>query len=310
MISDQSLFFYKKSVVLIFAPISMSARSRAYVFTINNPDDADADAVDALGVHDQTRYLICGGEVGEGGTPHLQGYVYFKTMKTLAQCSKLLSRARLEAAKGTPEQNRVYCSKEGSFKEFGTIPMSQQTKGKRGADYWEEQLSHAKAGRVEDCDPKLQITHQNALQSIAVRYQGAPSSDDWKETPHLWYYGPTGSGKTRKALLENPGAYMKNCDQWWQGYQGQACVIIDDIDKYHVKLGYYLKRWADHSPFVAEIKNSSLLIRPPKIIVTSNYSPEEIWDDANTLDPIRRRFKVVHMGAYQDISNFYSKPSD
>lgn len=88
---------------------------------------------------------------------------------------------------------------------------------------------------------------------------------------------------------------MKLPNKWWDGYQRQPNVIIDDFDKCHMVLGYHLKIWADRYAFAAEVKGSTILIRPLKIVVTSNYHPKEIWGETpNTLDPILRRFKIVH----------------
>ena len=66
------------------------------------------------------KYLIYGREVGDEGTPHLQGYVQLKKITRLTGMKKLHPTAHWEVAKGTEEQNRTYCSKEGDFQEFGT----------------------------------------------------------------------------------------------------------------------------------------------------------------------------------------------
>lgn len=54
-----------------------------------------------------------------------------------------------------------------------------------------------------------------------------------------------------------------------------------------------LKIWADRYPFCAEIKGGTLQkIRPLKIIVLSNYSIDECFENSQDLEPIKRRFKV------------------
>ena len=55
------------------------AQSKYWCFTLNNYTDEDVDGVDAW----EYDYVIFGKEVGDNGTPHLQGYVECKTKKRL-----------------------------------------------------------------------------------------------------------------------------------------------------------------------------------------------------------------------------------
>lgn len=267
----------------------MPLRSRGWCYTVNNWTENDEELVAKLS--EQTLYHIVAREIGEEGTKHLQGYCYFKNFKSLAQLKALLPRAHLETQKGTPQEASDYCKKDGDYVESGTLPMSQKRKGDLGREYWEEQLSLAKKGKVEECDPKLQITHFNALNAISARY--APMPPDNEDIDNQWFYGPTGTGKSRKARGDNPGCYLKMCNKWWDGYLGEETVLIEDFDKKHEVLGHHLKIWADRYAFPAEVKGSKVNLRPKKIIVTSNFHPNEIWSDLSTLDPILRRFNVI-----------------
>jgi hypothetical protein len=71
---------------------------------------------------------------------------------------------------------------------------------------------------------------------------------------------------------------------------------MDDFDC--GKLGHLLKIWADRYPFNAETKGGMLAIRPKKLVITSNYSPDDPkfeWDAEETA-AIKRRFKIIKMG--------------
>ena len=90
-------------------------------------------------------------------------------------------------------------------------------------------------------------------------------------------------------------------NKWWDGYDNEEVVIMEDFNMEQAKhLAHHLKIWADHYPFMAERKGGSMLIRPKKIIVTSNYHPEEAFgeDKTGSLEPIMRRFKMHHYEKY------------
>jgi hypothetical protein len=117
----------------------------------------------------------------------------------------------------------------------------------------------------------------------------------------LWIFGLAGAGKSRSVRQQVPDYFPKNKSIWWDGYRDQPVIVIDDIDKFHVKLGAYLKEWADSYAFVAEIKGASRQIRPQRIIVTSQYTIEQIWDDQETREALLRRFVVVEKILGQNI---------
>lgn len=271
--------------------MNKNARSRGWCFTYNNYDsDGEAKVRDI-----KAKYLIFGREVGEKGTSHLQGYVYFANGKSFSAVKNYFPKeVHIEPAKGNPEQNVEYCSKDGDIFEKGKKPMSQKDKGQTEQDRWKVIKQQAKEGKLDDIDAKVFVHHYRTLRSIAADYQRIPESAD--SVTGIWYYGDSGAGKTTIARTTHGSDYfLKAPTKWWDGYKGQDVVILDDLDKYHKALGYYVKMWGDKWPFVAEVKGSSLTIRPKKFIVTSQYSPEQIWDDEETVSAVRRRFKMVHV---------------
>ena len=61
-------------------------------------------------------------------------------------------------------------------------------------------------------------------------------------------------------------------------------------------MAHYLKIWADHYPCTGEIKGGITGLRHNKFIITSNYTPEELWPlDEVLAAAIRRRFNMIHI---------------
>lgn len=152
-----------------------------------------------------------------------------------------------------------------------------------------------------DAIPKnLRIQHYNTFKKI--RHEEGEQVSDLPSSNipvNYWFFGSTGSGKSHAARNEFPKSYLKvSNNKWWDGYrQGvHTTVIMDDFDISHNYMGFNLKIWADRYAFTAEVKGATLMLRPNHIIVTSNYHPAQIWpnDKEMTLDPILRRFKIVH----------------
>ena len=246
------------------------------------------------------KYLVFGREVGESGTPHLQGYAQLIVRTAVSKLPKFPWHT--EAAKGTPEQASQYCKKDGDFKEFGELATAAKG-GLMEKERWTAAIDLAASGQMEElkqAEPKLYVTHYATWQRI--RKDHAPRPADCETTTGLWLYGQSGCGKSRSArqAAVNLGVayYSKNCNKWWDNYNDEQVVIMDDVDKTHSVLGHHLKIWADRYAFQAEIKGSAMWIRPRTLVVTSQYSIEDIWVDEETREALKRRFRVVHLVTY------------
>ena len=74
-------------------------------------------------------------------------------------------------------------------------------------------------------------------------------------------------------------AYIKDANtEWFTGYHNQRVIIIDDFEPWNKNQSGWLKRLADHYPFMARVHGGQVLIRPAQTIVTSNYHPDQIWE--------------------------------
>lgn len=94
-------------------------RARSWCFTINNDTFEDLCGLMEM----EFKYMVFGFEIGENGTPHIQGYVSFENPRDRGGVAKLIPRGHLLIARGTAQQNYVYCTADGDFYEFGRFPQ-------------------------------------------------------------------------------------------------------------------------------------------------------------------------------------------
>lgn len=121
-ISITPLFGHMAHLVFSLHKIKM-AQSKNWCFTLNNYTDDEFNYVVAL----PSTYLVVGKEVGQNGTPHLQGFIRFNVKKRLPTVKNIIARAHWEVAR-QPKAAIVYCKKDNDYVEKGTSLWDNQGK--------------------------------------------------------------------------------------------------------------------------------------------------------------------------------------
>jgi len=266
--------------------------SRRICFTLNNYTCTQVEALNkALDDDTRVRYACYGKEVGESGTPHLQGYISLRKVSRLPALIKNFGQMHYSACKGSEQQNITYCSKDDDFTEFG----KRASPGKRNdLDVVKALLDDGGTLRdVADTDFNVYCRYKNSLSTYIHLIQEPRLAESVRG---IWIWGPPGTGKSHTARdLAQDDLYLKPQNKWFDGYCGQSNILIDDFDRGGSCLGHYLKIWADKWPCNGEVKGATVSLNHTNFMITSNYNPRSIFEeDEVMLAAIERRFVVIH----------------
>lgn len=277
-------------------PRKAQKKLRHVAFTLNNPRDADYERLYALCVDaTRVRYACIGLEKGANGTEHFQGYVSFTGTRSFESCKKLIgSNAHLEPARCNASKNREYCSKDGVYEEFGSIPSP----GKRSD--LESATSLIKAGKrlaeVAQEYPEQYVRYFRGFQALREILRPPPALE--RPRPEVYVYvGASGTGKSRRAMEEatrKGDVYEKMAasGKWWPKYDGQPCVIFNDFygGVPYSELLNLLDRYGGN----VEIKGGDVPFTSTHIWFTSNKHVRNWYNEEKfpNIDALYRRITI------------------
>lgn len=263
------------------------SRLRNFCFTLNNYTEQDETTIDNF-AHEGSNYLVYGHEVGESGTPHLQGYCELTTQTSFSTLKKTFPSMHIEKRKGTAEQAADYCKKDNDrIYEYGNISRQ----GKR------TDLDNLLTDLKDGCNMRKVVNKYN-YQCIrhAEKYLTYNERVRNWSMEVTWIYGSPGSGKTRMAQeIAGPDAYWASPSSWFDGYDAHETVVFDDY-RPHIYPTSLLLRLLDRYPLQVPFKGGFRQFLARKIIVTTPLHPScYIADSENNQQLMRRITKVVEL---------------
>ena len=247
------------------------SQAKNWCFTINNPTPEDY-ALFPLPTA-LVQYCIYGREIGDDGTPHLQGYIQFRNLIRFNKVKELLPWSHLEVQRARSNSAaKEYCEKEDPtpHEEGEFTPSANDARGSSTANKREAYLSIRRGlplqEIIDDHPEELSFIHS------AARY--APPREEAAKV--LYLFGKTGSGKTMstlKVLQELELSFFKKMPgtHWFDGYTGQQVLVLEEFQS-RFTLTKFLSMCDPHPPHL-EIKGGTMPNRSPYIIICSNKSP-------------------------------------
>jgi len=244
-----------------------------------------------LWVQDTYDYIMMQYEVGEEGTPHLHAVVHYKKAISFGRMQKKYERAHIEVV-GHWDKCVQYCSKEDTRSD-GPYEWGEPPKQGKRSDL--EQIAQVVSEGMSNHD----IALINPVWILKFRKH----IDDLRNTLFLprepdnkmkvlWFYGASGTGKSKSAWSYEGTKYMKDNTKWWNGYCQQDVIIIDDFDCWG-EIGFrQLLRITDRYPMGVELKGGYIELNSKVLIITCEHHPSKAWKD-NELKQITRRIDEI-----------------
>lgn len=218
---------------------------------------------------------------------HIQFFVNFKQTCRISKITKFCKEIHVERVKVNHGADK-YCMKEDTRVE-GPIELGEKPFDPASKTDWDDIKEKAKAGKLEEVPSWVYVSHYNKLKAIAKDHMKFEDKDHLRG---IWIWGKAGAGKSRWVREQcKESLYPKLCNKWWDGYQGEKYVVMDDVMPCHSVLAQQLKIWSDRYDCILETKGGAVHSQYEYFIVTSQYSIDEVFPDEKDREALHRRFQ-------------------
>lgn len=252
------------------------------------------------------------------GTPHLQGYIRFKSPRHPSALHKLkgFARATFLYCEKPEIANARYCKKKESkdpgmpnpWEEFhpenldtpDTAPNKQRI---RAAAEAVRDRGFAAIEELVKTDPDIYMRNHKGLIALAQACLPKRQMDEMPKCVYAW--GEAGSGKStfiHKLAEEEAAATGKSVWYWgsefpWvDGYAGEEIIVIDDFRDRDFKGQAvpinFMTRIVDKFPFKTQTKGGACQWNGRSFYMSSVMHPGDLWG-ASKMDPVQQMLRRI-----------------
>lgn len=249
------------------------------------------------------RYCIAR-ELHEDGTPHLHAYVVYATRKNFKSpsCFDFLDKHGNYQIPRNKKDVIAYVAKQSDFIANFDVKAKYDSMLQKKRDISVELMSGKELHVVTKEHPELLFGYARLKKDIEQYKLDSVSVPRIYPRDCIWLLGEPGTGKSYWARTTYPTLFEKPQNKWWDGYNNEDVVLIDDLDS--ESMGHLLKIWADQYSFIGETKNGTIRPTYKTLIVTSNYHPDALFKDSMMAKAIARRFKFKYIDLNYSIQDF------
>ncbi len=257
-----------------------------------------SDPQDLASFLEQCQYVLVGVEYApETNRKHFQGYCEFKAQLSLSKIKGLLgAETHIERRYGTQAQAIAYCKKGGEIYEHGEPRQQGQRNDLRSLiEYTRE---HTLIEVMEEY-PSEYLRYHRGIKECKYLQATTRAGTEPRDVKTIFLYGPTGCGKTSLVYDTHPGLYKLppfriNSTIWFDGYEGQLCLLIDDLIPSSFSV-MFLLQVCDRYPLQVQIKGGMVWAQWTTVYITSNSPFAQLFQEQGMIRriPPDRRFDMT-----------------
>lgn len=288
-----------------------NARSRDWIFTLNNPEHEHKAFIDAVldKGGQSVQFIVFQKEEGEQKTPHFQGYVRFTNARYFNAVRQWFPW-HVEPRRGSKAAALAYATKEetriaGPWYWPSQSYVQEQcvdNQGRRSDLEHLVSLARAGATRTEllDAHPGSYVRYAHRIHAVVGEAAPFVFHD---HRPCAVLFGTSGAGKSHwmfEPAMRGEPFYLKDTTKWWDGYQNEPTVLLDEFTSDAGVSSRLFLKWTDKWPFRGQVKGTYTKLCYKSIIITSNEDPRNWYHGSAQYDAIQRRIDVIieFEGAY------------
>lgn len=231
-------------------------------------------------------YCVICEEMHEDGNVHYHAVVIYKKklnsrMNLFTIEENVCNVEKIGRTKRDIKDAIAYVKKDGNWKEYGTRPDIGKKLERK------EKIEFIRNHTIKECIESGDFSFSEIRSLEYIKSKLNETRDD-RERVVYWFYGATGTGKTREAFKIAREWYREediciltgNNREFKNGYIGQRCVIFDDFRNGDVRFNELLAL-CDRYPVNVNIKGSTSKWLADLIIFTCPDRPEDVFVKRN-----------------------------
>lgn len=243
---------------------------------------------------DKIKFIVIGEEIcPETQRKHWQIAVSFNSPRSLNSIIKIAKPRHVEVCYKSLQVNEKYCEKDGNLilKHGDYSKQGHRTDLELACDVI------MNGGSMSDIEPVMLVKYDKGLTKLRELHQ-----PDRNFKPNvLWIWGSAGVGKTKFAVEYDDNHYIKDGTQWWDNYDHENTIIIDDFDARWPYRDFL--RLLDRYKYQGQIKGGFVKINSKNIIITCEFPPQQFWS-GNELKQVTRRIdKIIHLAELNEVTS-------